>query len=149
MRSLVLAAALALLALLAGGDTGHAAPSSTFNVNTTADLLDSNLGDSKCDVDPITPGDQCSLRAAITQSNARTGVQTINVPAGDYNLSRPDSLSISDEVTLHGAGSDVTIVAGAALAPRVFDTSAPGVEISGITTSGTSRASGPSRVAWS
>ncbi len=46
----------------------------TFVVNTTSDRSDGNAGESgddgKCDVDPLTPGDQCPLRAAIQNHNA-------------------------------------------------------------------------------
>jgi hypothetical protein len=44
----------------------------TFSPTLTIDLTDTNPGDSRCDalVDFIFPGDQCTLRAAIRETNA-------------------------------------------------------------------------------
>jgi CSLREA domain-containing protein len=70
--------------------------STTFVVNSTADTPDASTAGTACDVDVFTNGDQCTLRAAIQQSNATqgadainfnipgTGVKTINVSATGF-----------------------------------------------------------------
>lgn len=50
-----------------------ATPTSTFTVNATTDESDNNLSDGIC----LTNGANCTLRAAIQQSNASTGADTI------------------------------------------------------------------------
>jgi hypothetical protein len=40
-----------------------------FTVNLTTDQHDANLADSICDADLATPGEQCTLRAAVEQAN--------------------------------------------------------------------------------
>ncbi len=59
----------------------HAA---TFTVNNTGDQGDALRGDGKCDSD--TQG--CTLRAAIEEAGSSdiNPSNTINVPAGTYNL---------------------------------------------------------------
>ena len=42
----------------------------TFTVNTTSDADDVNPGDGICDSDSAASGSQCSLRAAMKESNA-------------------------------------------------------------------------------
>lgn len=56
-----------------------------FTVNDTSDAPDLNAGDGICEVTAAT-GD-CTLRAAVMESNALAGADTISVPAGTYNLS--------------------------------------------------------------
>jgi len=54
----------------------------TFVVNSVGDEDDADLSDGKCDVDLKTPGDQCTLRAAIQQAN-KTAVNeqiVFNIP---------------------------------------------------------------------
>jgi hypothetical protein len=115
-----------------------------FSVNNSTDAVDADTGDGICEV---TPG-VCSLRAAIMQANALAGADTINVPAGTYELTftgvdelcedaiaypagtpcivtgdplspyQPTitsnasmgDLDITDDVTITGEGSDVTII---------------------------------------
>ena len=60
-----------------------AAPQAAFTVNSTSDAIDANPGNGVCETS--TPG-QCTLRAAIMEANALPGADTINVPAGTYNL---------------------------------------------------------------
>ncbi|MBV9469462.1 MAG: CSLREA domain-containing protein, partial [Abitibacteriaceae bacterium] len=64
-----------------------------FVVNSTADTADANPGDGACDVDPATPGSQCTLRAAIQESNALPGLDTINfnIPGGGVQTITPAS----------------------------------------------------------
>ena len=70
----------------------HAPLVGLIQVNTTsdADNLDPNTG---CDTDAATPGEQCSLRAAIQRANALAGDDEINfnIPSTQPNCS-PDGL---------------------------------------------------------
>jgi len=70
-------------------------PTITYTVNTTADLIDDNTGDTLCH----TSAGSCSLRAALMQVNHRSASALIfiSVPAGQYRLTR-----------LPGAGADET-----------------------------------------
>lgn len=59
----------------------HAA--ATFNINSTGDSPDSNLGDGNCN----DGGGNCTLRAAIEQANALAGSDTLNFSVtGTINL---------------------------------------------------------------
>jgi CSLREA domain-containing protein/fimbrial isopeptide formation D2 family protein/uncharacterized repeat protein (TIGR01451 family) len=90
-------------------------PDPTFVVNTTNDTLSAGA----CAA--ATPG-QCSLREAISEANAATGVDTITVPAGTYTLTITNAtangenanatgdLDITDGVNIVGAGSATTII---------------------------------------
>ncbi len=57
----------------------------TFTVNTTNDADDAAPGDGNCDSDAVASGSQCSLRAAMKESNAIAGNYTINfaIPTND------------------------------------------------------------------
>ena len=59
----------------------------TFQANTVADLIDSDINDGLCS----TSDTSCSLRAAFMQTNARVaaGVIDILLPPGVYMLTRP------------------------------------------------------------
>lgn len=81
--------------------------------------------DGVCDAD-------CSLREAIIAANANAGADTLTLPAGTYTLSIPSTnedasadgdLDITDDLTITGAGSSVTIVDGngGVTGDRVFD----------------------------
>jgi len=60
-------------------------------VNTNGDEEDGDLNDSRCDIDLITPGDQCTLRAAIQETNKRSGRQIIffNIPGSGTPVISP------------------------------------------------------------
>src|SRR5262249_5678460 len=114
-----------------------------FAVNTTADGHDKALGNGMCDTDT---GD-CTLRAAIEETSALGGAQTISLPAGTYVLSVTgacDGVALcvtgSPTITLTGAGAATTIVdANAVSNPpnglgRVFDVgSTATVTVNGVT----------------
>ena len=104
----------------------------TFVVNSTVDLPDATpLGDGIVDVDLSTPGAQITLRAAIQESNALAGDQTIILGPDTYTLSIVGSgeelaatgdLDITDTsgtLSIIGDGSESTIIDGAGL-DRVF-----------------------------
>lgn len=90
---------------------------STFDVDTPVDARDTNAGDGQCE----TAANECSLRAAIEESNALFGPDRINLPSGTYALSfggtnddvaaRGD-LDILDDLEIRGAGRDTTVVDG-------------------------------------
>jgi len=68
----------------------------------------------------LRPGD-CSLREAIEAANAvTTEASTITLPAGMYVLSIAHRLSMTQQITITGAGSATTIVDGNHLV-GVFD----------------------------
>src|SRR5436190_21297003 len=89
----------------------------TFTVNSTADAVDAKRGDGVCET---APGNGiCTLRAAIQESNSLAGADTIVLPAGIYAITiRPGTtvtdakggFLIGDDLTIIGAGADVTFV---------------------------------------
>src|SRR6266702_8570461 len=94
----------------------------TFNVNSTADAVDANPGDTVC----ATAGGMCTLRAAIQEANALRGDDVINLLANTYTLTilgqgedhaATGDLDINDTVnggklTINGAGSTTTVIDG-------------------------------------
>ena len=94
-----------------------------FTVNSTADAVDARPGDGICETAPS--NGVCTLRAAIQETNALPGPNTINVPAGTYiltipgprrGLRQPLGISdITDDLTISGAGAANTIIDGGGL----------------------------------
>jgi CSLREA domain-containing protein len=109
--------------LLAGLPQGALA--AEFTVNTTADGSDSNLADAFCDADPGTPGQQCTLRAAIEQTNAQPGPDTVILPAGTYTIDSPTfpHHTVSDDLIIDGGGAATTTV-NQDEANRIFEVAA-------------------------
>lgn len=101
---------------------------SAFVVDTPADGPDIQPGDGAA----LTRGGQTSLRAAIQEANASPGPDTIVLPPGLFRLlhvpagaSAADdfpsaSLTVSDDLTLIGAGSTATRI-DRGLAATIFD----------------------------
>jgi CSLREA domain-containing protein len=98
--------------LLFAGMTVNAA---TFTVNTTTDTQDATAGNGIC-ADSI---GNCSLRAAITESNALAGADIISLPAGTYtetlvsandNANLGGDFDITSDIQIIGSGSAGTIV---------------------------------------
>jgi len=97
----------------------------TFLVNSTTDAVDANPGNGVC----ATAAAQCTLRAAIQEANVLGGgPHFITVPAGTYTLTiaglheeacATGDLDINANITISGAGADVTIVDGGGL-DRIF-----------------------------
>jgi CSLREA domain-containing protein len=113
------------LGLLVGFKPGLRVNAAIFQVNTTSDTIDVNLGDGVC----ADSGGQCSLRAAVMQANALAGQDTIHAPAGLYLLTRGGTgedaaingdLDIKSDLILTGAGQNLTIIDGNQL-DRVFE----------------------------
>jgi CSLREA domain-containing protein len=101
------------------------AQAAPFTVNSTADAVDAHPDDGVC----ATAQNVCTLRAAIQETNALAGADTITLPASMYTLSIPGpfedqaatgDLDITDDLTLTGAGAANTIIDGGGL-DRVFD----------------------------
>ena len=111
-----------------------------FAVDSTVDAVDASSRDGFC----ATALGLCTLRAAVMEANALPGADTIDLPAGTYELSIPGAnedaaatgdLDLLESVTLSGAGAADTIV-DAGL-DRVFDVpfvgAAAASEIRGVT----------------
>lgn len=150
MRKLVL---LGLVMVLALGPLAVARPAeaASFTVNDASDDVDRNPGNGQCRVNLLGAA-RCTLRAAIMETNALAGADTIILPAGTYVLTRGGpldgtaengDLDIRDDLTISGAGAATTIIDanGAVTQDRVFDLlsptgSTPEVTISGVTIRG-------------
>ncbi len=110
----------------------------TFTVDTTLDVVDALPGDGVC----ATAAGTCSLRAAVQESKALLGPDTIILPSGIYTLTiagagnnsaNSGDLDIPEDLTIVGAGARTTIIDGNRL-DRVFDVANPvTVSISGVT----------------
>ncbi len=105
----------AVLGLNAAGLAGAAGLS--FQVSSTADAVDARIGDGVC----ATSSGACTLRAAVQETNAIPGADTIQVPAGTYALGISPSggagsawgdHDISDSVVISGAGAASTVIDG-------------------------------------
>jgi hypothetical protein len=100
--------------LLAGG-----ARAATFDVNSALDATDAIPGNGVCEAFP--GNGICTLRAAVQESNALPGIDTINLQAnttylltlvGAENESVSGSLDFSDSANVVGAGAASTIIDG-------------------------------------
>jgi hypothetical protein len=123
----------------------------SFVVNVFGqDRDDSNPGDTLCDTSSD-PGKQCTLRAAVMESNALPGANTIQVlvPSATIVLTQaPEAgtsaehgdLDITDAVTITGVSPNPTSrpTIQASMGERVFNVNAPGddVAISGLRITG-------------
>src|SRR5262249_8540476 len=102
-----------------------ASQSASFTANVLTDSVDAAPGDGICADD----SGRCSLRAAIMETNALPGRDTIRLSlTGTYLLSIPGTgenaaatgdLDIDDNLTITGPGADVTFVDGGGV-DRVF-----------------------------
>ncbi len=110
----------------------HGSPlrAATFIVTTTDDLVDIAPGNATC----ASAGGSCSLRAAIQEANAFEGADTIQLPGGEFRITRtgtPDDdaadigdLDITESTTLLGSAIGTTVIHGRAFV-RVFDVIGP------------------------
>src|SRR5207245_6274342 len=98
--------------------------------------VDANIGNGAC----ATSGGSCTLRAAIQEANFSAAADTINLPAGTYQLTNTGSnedaaatgdLDIGSDLTIQGAGPATTTVDGLGQ-DRVFDVFGGSVAINGI-----------------
>lgn len=103
-----------LMLAVAGAAASQASFATVFTVdNTHVDLGDINPGDGKCEIGTFIPvGQRCTLRAAISEANAKSGADGIIVPAGaEIDLTR-GALVITDAVSIGPptAGSAHTLI---------------------------------------
>src|SRR5512139_196008 len=135
---LALAAALMVNTSLTANST-HAA-SATFMVNSTIDATDASPNNGVCET---APGNGiCTLRAAIQETNASPGDDTINLPAGTYTVaitgtqedeSAKGDFDITDNLTIIGAGAANTTINANRL-DRIFHiVTSNTVNLSGLT----------------
>ena len=113
-----------------------------FIVNQSTDVVDATLGNGVCDTDELAIGDQCSLRAAVQESNALAGDDTISLPAGTFTLSiggvgedaaATGDLDIIDNLTISGVDAASTVVDGGGLDSVIQVATTVTVNISNIT----------------
>jgi CSLREA domain-containing protein len=151
-RVLLAAVGIALALVLVLKTVVLANPAAHFVVDSTVDAVDSRTGDGVC----RTIAGQCTLRAAVQESNALAGPNSIDVPAGTYSLAIPPrnengadtgDLDITGSLAITGSGAGSTFIdAGSppAGAPpdehgldRLFEVAADGgtVGFSGMTLS--------------
>lgn len=114
------------------------ANAASFNVNLATDAYDVNPGNGVCDSNPLAAGAQCTLRAAIEESNAFAGTDDIS-----FSLPLPSvveltlgQLFVNGNVSINGPGARSLSVERSALAPnfRIFEIQSGnlGVSINGI-----------------
>lgn len=131
------------LLLLGGWTTTGTLQAQTrlFTVNAMLDAQDAQPGNGICETAP--DNGVCTLRAAVQETNALPGADTVVLPAGAYTLTlagaledlgRFGDLDVRDDLTLTGAGADATVIDGNGL-DRVIDVPSFGSEvaISGVT----------------
>lgn len=113
--------ALALLTLVGGLTLALAlfaspARADTFTVNSTDDGGDASfLPDGTCDADLVTPGNQCTLRAAIEEANVNGEADNINfdlLPNSTIELTSGTQLTITTNIEIVGPGADTLTVDG-------------------------------------
>ncbi|MDQ3864158.1 MAG: LamG domain-containing protein, partial [Actinomycetota bacterium] len=112
-----------------------------FVVNSIADDPDSESRDGRCDAYATITGDQCTLRAAISQADWTMGNDTINFSSG-LNFSSPRTIALGrlitiedangDSLTINGPGANKLAVSGNN-ASTVFDIPLASVTINGLT----------------
>lgn len=88
-------------------------PAVIFEVTSTEDLSDSNPGNGTC----AASNGECTLRAAIEETNNLAGMDTIDIPAGTYFLN--SKLVVKDSLNIRGAGKDMTIIDGQESVPNL------------------------------
>ncbi len=93
-----------------------------YVVSSNEDALEAagqSTTDGIVDVSTIVPGNQTTLRAAIVESNARAGAQSIYVGRNQYDLTRTgtefsngtnNDLDITGDVTIVGAGAGLSVI---------------------------------------
>jgi hypothetical protein len=103
-----------VIILVGGAAVGLSAPAHaavTISVSSTAEGRDAAPGDGSC----ATSSGQCTLRAAIEETNALPGSDTVTLGGGTYTLT--SRVLIEDDLVLSGAGSAATVIDGASRAP--------------------------------
>jgi hypothetical protein len=114
-----------------------------FTVNLTTDQHDASTADGVCDIDLVTAGEQCSLRAAVEQANNLGGNDRVlfNLPANStitLTTANGGEIPINNSGTLEiaGSGADNLTIDGGAGTNRIFHTNQATVNIIGLTLTG-------------
>ncbi len=128
---LALPAALALLLPFA---SGAPAAGAIYLVNLTSDAAEALPGDGVCDVDLLSPGEQCSLRAAIQTANELPDLDFVELDSAVYELSIPGAgedaaatgdLDVTSPIEISGDfdmdGNHQTFIDGKRAKDRSFD----------------------------
>jgi Ca2+-binding RTX toxin-like protein len=88
------------------GPAARAGPPTVFTVTLTSDQADADAGDGICDWDIATPGEQCTLRAAMNQSNFSSFEQPIafDIGGGGHQTIQPTSAlpTVVDPMVIDG-----------------------------------------------
>ncbi|MGH8248310.1 MAG: hypothetical protein ACREUU_17970, partial [Gammaproteobacteria bacterium] len=117
LRLRIVVGLLLTAAILAVPD--HDVFGSSFTIDSTVDDVDANPGDGSC----ATAGGECTLRAAVLETNALPGPDTIGLDFATYTLaitgagedaSATGDLDIADDLTLVG-GKIISETTGGAL----------------------------------
>ena len=96
--------------VLLGVFLSASAQAATFAVNDPLDVVDAAPGNGVCETAP--GNGVCTLRAAIQETDARVGADEIILPPNTYVLEIADRLTITDSLTITGAGASITIING-------------------------------------
>ena len=104
--------------------TTHPVTAAVFTVNSIVDARDTVPGDGAC----TTSAGACSLRAAIEETNALPGPDSVNIPTGSYSITLGNGdddaergdFDVTDTLTIAGSGQTSTTIDGNA-SDRVFD----------------------------
>jgi predicted outer membrane repeat protein len=120
VRALTAAAAIGVAVAISPLSPAEAA---SFPVTTTGDSVDVNVGDGICaDANAL-----CSLRAAVMESEATAGADTIVLPSANFSLTigpastavaATGDLDITGDLTIESTGAAIS---AAAIGDRVFD----------------------------
>jgi hypothetical protein len=120
-------------------------PALSLTVNTTGDAVDANVSDGICDTDLVTAGDQCTLRAALQETNAIASDDTITFSLPANSTISLDGVNgalpaINGNLIITGPGANTLTVQRSNSASsdfRIFTVnSGKTVNISGLTISG-------------
>jgi CSLREA domain-containing protein len=89
------------------------ARASTFTVTSTADAPDADPGNGSC----ASSLGQCTVRAAVDETNALASADEIRIPPGTYPIN--SRIAIEDDVSISGEASNTTVLDGGNSAPLV------------------------------
>jgi hypothetical protein len=107
-----------------------AASAATFSVDTVDDTVDAAPGDGLC----ADATGRCSVRAAVMESNATIGADSVDVPPGLYALTLVapgeggGDLDVLDDLTVRGASRFTTTITGLS-AVRLFNAAGANLDI--------------------
>lgn len=93
------------------------AQAQTVLVNSFGDAVDAQPGDCLCDADLATPGNQCTLRAAIMEANACGLITHILLPGGTYAIGiggGGENGCVAGDMDIVGIGLTIESIGGTA-----------------------------------